>query len=432
MNANCGGLGGVREKAGGLCMAVSSKPHEESARRRIYFALEAYEEWPRGRVLANSIIALIIINLICVCLESVPELAARFALLFRTVELASLVLFSIEYAARLWVAVEHAPYRKLKPWTARLRLATSPSGIVDLLAVLPFWFAPLLPADYRVLLVLRVVRFLKLARYSPGIHSLLEALQAERRALIGCLVILLGVALFAAACMHLVEGRVQPDKLGTIPDALWWAIVTLGTIGYGDVVPITPIGRLVASITIFAGLIIMALPIGIIATAFAEQVHRRDFVITWRMISRVPLFAELNADQVADIIKLLKAQSFESGSVITRRGEPAHSMFFIADGEVEIAIAGRRLRLGPGQFFGEVAVLRRSRRSATSVAISRSKLLVLDAHDLHALMDREERIAQRILEVARLRVERETLTPEGDLISEELAGGHLSSRRKAL
>lgn len=412
-------------------MAAISKPHERSLRRRIYLALEAYEERPGSRVLATAIISLIVINLIVVCLETVPDIAAHFAELFRIIELVSLVLFSVEYAARIWVAVEHTPDRKLKPWIVRLRLATSPSGIVDLLAVLPFWFAPLLPADFRVLLVLRVVRFLKLARYSPGIHSLLEALQAERRALMGCLVILLGVALFAATGMHLVEGRVQPEKLGTIPDALWWAIVTLGTIGYGDVVPVTPLGRLVASITIFAGLIIVALPIGIIASAFAEQVHRRDFVITWSMILRVPLFAGLNASQVPDIMKLLKAQRFEAGSTIARRGEPANSMFFIADGEVEIAISGRKLRLGPGQFFGEIAVLRRSRRSATSVAIRRSKLLVLDAHDLHALMDREEQIAQHILKVARSRVGRESLTPRGDLIPEELAEAEEKEHHRA-
>ena len=123
---------------------------------------------------------------------------------------------------------------------------------------------------------------------------------------------------------------------------MWWAIVTLGTVGYGDVVPITPAGRLVAAVTIFAGLIIMALPIGIIATAFAEEVHRRDFVITWTMISRVPLFSALNAGEVGDIMKLLKARRVEAGAVIARRGERAELMFSIADGEVDIAMGGKR------------------------------------------------------------------------------------------
>ncbi len=110
----------------------------------------------------------------------------------------------------------------------------------------------MLPADLRVLLVFRIVRFFKIARYSPAMRSLLDVLYRERRALFGCLVIALGSALVAAALMHLAEGKVQPDKLGTIPDALWWAIVTIGTIGYGDVVPVTALGKLIATATIFA------------------------------------------------------------------------------------------------------------------------------------------------------------------------------------
>jgi voltage-gated potassium channel len=324
-----------------LAKQENMQKHERSLRRRVYLMLEGGDDAARSRLITRAIVALIVVNLVFVCLESIPHLAARWASLFLAVELISLILFSLEYVLRIWVAVEFAPYRKMRVTAARLRAIVSPAGIIDLMAVLPFWLAYVLPPDFRILLVLRVVRFLKLARYSPAMQSLLEALQSERRALAGCLAILMGTALFAAAAMHLVEGHVQPDKLGTIPDSLWWAIVTLGTIGYGDVVPVTPLGRLVATVTIFAGLIIVALPIGIIATAFAEEVHRRDFVITWSMISRVPLFSELNASQVADVMKLLKAQRFEEGAIIARRGEPAHSMFFIADGQVEISIAGK-------------------------------------------------------------------------------------------
>jgi hypothetical protein len=159
--------------------------------------------------------------------------------------------------------------------------------VIDLLAVLPFWLAFLLPLDLRVLLVFRMGRFLKLARYSPAMRSLLDALYNERRALFGSFVILVGATLLAASIMHVIERHAQPDKFGTIPDAMWWAIVTLGTIGYGDVVPVTALGRLVAAITIFVGLIMVALPIGIVATAFADEIHRRDFVVTRGMVARV-------------------------------------------------------------------------------------------------------------------------------------------------
>ncbi len=308
----------------------------------------------------------------------------------------------------------------MRPMRARLAYILSLAGLVDLLAVAPFWFIMVVPGSLRVLLVFRFVRFLKLARYSPAMRSLLDVLYSERRALFGCLIVLLGTALVAATLMYLAERHVQPQKLGTIPDALWWAIVTLGTIGYGDVVPLTAIGKVIATVTIFLGLIMIALPVGIIATAFSEQIHRRDFIVTWGMIARVPLFAELDASEIADVMKLLRAQVAEAGQVIVRQGDLAQSMYFIAAGEVEVELKGAGVRLGVGQFFGEVAVLRRGRRSATVVALTQSSLLVLDAQDLHTLMERDPRVAKSINEVMEKRVGRETITPKGDLATEEI------------
>ena len=332
----------------------------------------------------------------------------------------SLAVFTLEYGLRLWVAVEHGPHRELPPWRARLKYMISPAGLVDLVAVLPFWFAPLLPNDLRVLLVFRMVRFFKIARYSPAMRSLLDVLYRERRALFGCLVMTAGATLVAAALMHLAEGKVQPDKLGTIPEAMWWAIVTIGTIGYGDVVPVTVLGKLIATGTIFIGVMMIALPVGIIATAFSEQIHRRDFIVTWGMIARVPLFAELDAGDIADVMQLLRAQLAEPGQVIVREGEPAHSMYFIAAGQVEVALKKREhVQLGPGQFFGEVAVLKRARRSATATALTRVNLLVLDAQDLHALMSRDPRIAERIEDVVEKRVGRDAAGRKGDTVKTE-------------
>ena len=223
-----------------------------------------------GVAIDRLLVALIVINLVAVALQSVPALGARYGLAFESIEYVSLAVFTIEYGLRLWGAVEHGPHRHLSATRARLKYALSPAGIVDLIAVLPFWFAIVLPADFRFVLVFRIVRFFKIARYSPAMRSLLDVLYRERRALFGCLVITLGTALVAAALMHLAEGKVQPQKLGTIPDALWWAIVTLGTIGYGDVVPLTVLGKVIATVTIFLGLIMIALPVGIIATAFSR------------------------------------------------------------------------------------------------------------------------------------------------------------------
>lgn len=203
----------------------------KAMRRRVYMALE---QGPVGERIAvftdRALMALIVVNLVAVALESVPSIDAQYKLVFEIIEYVSLAVFTVEYALRVWGAVEHGPHQHLTPTRARLKYVLSPAGLVDLAAVAPFWFNLVTPDDFRFVLVFRMVRFFKIARYSPAMRSLLDVLYRERRALFGCLVITLGTALVAAALMHLAEGKVQPDKLGTIPDALWWSIVTIGTI----------------------------------------------------------------------------------------------------------------------------------------------------------------------------------------------------------
>src|SRR6185436_2363884 len=178
--------------------------------------------------------------------------------------------------------------------------------------------------------------FLKLVRFSPAMTTLSRALYGERRALIGALVLMVGTAVFSGAIMHAIEGRAQPDKFGTIPDAMWWALATLTTIGYGDAVPITPLGKLFGACVMIFGLGLFALPIGIIATAFVNEIHRRDFVVTWGMVARVPLFSALDAAAIGEVMKIMRTRAVQAGTVIAARGEEAGGMFFIADGEVRI------------------------------------------------------------------------------------------------
>jgi voltage-gated potassium channel len=185
-------------------------------------------------------------------------------------------------------------------------------------------------------------------------------------------------------------------------------------------VPITVAGRLIGGLTIFAGLLMMALPVGIVATAFANEVHRRDFVVTWGLVARIPLFSQLSATQIADVMKILRAQKVDKGAIIARRGEPAHSMYLIVDGEVEIKLRHRSVRLGAGNFFGEIAALRQTRRSATVLALQSTRLLALDASDLHGLMDSEPQIASRIWDAARARLGSKSDEPSSDLIAAEL------------
>ena len=142
--------------------------------------------------------------------------------------------------------------------------------------------------------------------------------------------------------------------------------------------------------------------------------------MTWGLVARVPLFNQLSATQIADVMKILRAQKVEKGAVIVRRGEPAHSMYLIVDGEVEIRLRHRHVRLSAGDFFGEIAALRQSRRSATVQALTPTRLLALDASDLHGLMDREPQIASRIWEAAQARLGSEMDKTSSDLIDLEL------------
>ena len=398
-------------------------PHDKASalRRRVFELLEHGTMGDAtGRLLNVALICLIVINVVAVPLNTVPELSTRYAALFRAVEVVSVIVFTLEYALRLWVAVEHAGGDRRHPLHARLAYARSLDGIVDLIAILPFWIGFFLPADLRAILVFRIFRFLKLARYSVGVRSLLDAIYEERRPLAGCLLIFLGTALLAASLMHLAEREAQPEKFGTIPHAMWWAVATLGTVGYGDVVPVTWIGRAINSVAIICALVMIALPVGILATAFSQTIHNRDFVVTWGMVARVPLFEGLKASEIADISRLLRAETVEAGAVVARRGDPAHSMYFIASGEVEIELADGTRRLGAGHFFGEVAVLRRARRSATVCATTRTRLLVLDADDFHDLLSKQPELAGRLRDVVQERLGRELITRKGDILTEEI------------
>ncbi|QOG17363.1 cyclic nucleotide-gated ion channel [Bradyrhizobium sp. SEMIA] len=384
-------------------------------RDRLYELLEhdplAYSV---GSRFIRLIIAVIVLNVAAMVLASVPELDARFDTLFGAIAVFAVIVFALEYLARLWTVAGHTQ-RNGSALSDRLSYAFSALGIIDLMAFLPAAVV-LATGRHATLAGLGVLPFFKLIRYSPAMRSLLAAVHAERRALIGCVVILFGVVLTFASLLYAVERDVQPGKLGTIPDAMWWAIVTLGTVGYGDVVPVTPLGKFISVFAIISGFAMIALPVAIISSAFAEEVRRRDFVVTWGMLARVPLFSHLSAAEIADIMRLLRARTIEQGEVLVRRGDAASSMYFITAGEVEIALPSQQVRLGDGTFFGEIALLHQTKRSGTVTATRKTRLLLLDAQDFHALIARMPTLAAHVHETAKARLE-ET----GDLAAAELA-----------
>jgi len=389
-------------------------------RDRLYELLE-HDHLPHsvGSRFVRLIVGIIVIDVLAAILASVPEYDAKFDSLFTTIEVAAVAIFALEYLARIWSVVGHS-LRDMTPMRARLEYALSALGIIDLVAFLPSAVA-LAFGDRHALVLFGMLPFLKLVRYSPALRSLLAALHAERRTLFGCIVILTGAVLLFASLLFAIEHNVQSEKFGTIPQAMWWAIVTLGTVGYGDVVPVTPLGKIVSVVTIVVGFAMIALPVAIISTAFAEEVRRRDFVVTWGMLARVPLFSHLGASEIADIMRLLRAQTIESGEVLVRRGDVASSMYFITAGEVEIDLPSQRVRLSDGTFFGEIALLHRTKRSGTVTATRKTKLLALDAQDFHALIARLPALAAHLKETAEARLADTAQVLKGDIAAGEIA-----------
>ncbi|MCC8956857.1 ion transporter [Bradyrhizobium sp. Pear77] len=388
-------------------------------RERLYELLEQdHLPYSVGARFVRLVVAIITVDVLAAILASVPEIDAQFWWLFTAIEITAVTAFALEYAARLWSVVGRS-LRDMTPLQARLEYAFSALGVIDLLAFLPSAIA-LAIGDKTALVLFGMLPFLKLVRYSTAMRSLLAALHAERRTLFGCVVILTGAVLLFASLLYAIEHKVQPDKFGTMPQAMWWAIVTLGTVGYGDVVPVTPLGRMVTVVAIVVGFAMIALPVAIVSTAFADEVRRRDFVVTWGMLARVPLFSHLNAADIADIMRLLRSQTIEAGEVLVRRGDAASSMYFITAGEVEIDLPSQRVRLADGSFFGEIALLRRTNRSGTVTAMRKTKLLLLDAQDFHALIERMPALAAHVRETAEARLA-DPLAAGGDLAAGEIA-----------
>lgn len=223
-----------------------------------------------GRAFDVFIITLIGLNALAVVVETVPGIVDGYAEWFRAFELFSVVVFVAEYVLRLWSITANPAYTD--PVTGRLRWMASPFAIIDVLAILPAFFLHL---DLRFIRVLRVLRVLKLGRYSESVQILGNVVRRSRAEILTSL-FLVGLALvLTSSFMYYAERDAQPDKFASIPHAMWWAIIALTTTGYGDVYPITTIGRLLGGFTALLGVMTIALPVGILSSSFVEEVQAR-------------------------------------------------------------------------------------------------------------------------------------------------------------
>jgi voltage-gated potassium channel len=240
----------------------------------LYATLEPGPAPSRATKYAMGLLAVLIgANVLAVILQTVNSLDARFGQAFLIFEYVSVAIFSIEYLIRIWICTQNPKYSR--PVLGRLRYIVSPIALIDLLAIAPF-FLPFVTTDLRILRVLRLARLLrvfKLGRYSDALATL-GRVARKKRAQLGVILVFLGLALvISASIIYYVENPHQPDKFSSIPASLWWAIVTLTTVGYGDMWPVTILGKILTGVIALTGIGLFALPAGILASGFSGELE---------------------------------------------------------------------------------------------------------------------------------------------------------------
>ena len=322
---------------------------------------------------------------------TVPELRAEFHVWLSIALWLCLGVFAGELILKCWPA-SRAEDEPNYLFTA--------AGVIDLMAVVPIPVALLAGVSSDVAWLLASLWLLKLTALVPGFALLGRVLSLEARPLASVLVIFLIVLLLAGTALHILEGGRQPQQFGSLPLSLWWAVTTLTTTGYGDSVPETFLGRLIAGIVMICGLGVFGLWTGILANGFAAEHRRRDFIRNWDLVTQVPFLRNLDPPAIIALTRMLRPVELAASTVVVRRGRPGDCMYFIASGEVEVKVEPQPIRLGPGAFFGEIALLRDSTRTATVVTTAPSTLLILEVADFRDFMAHHPDLATAIAKEA--------------------------------
>jgi voltage-gated potassium channel len=249
-------------------------------RATVYRVIFADESGSRNlNTFDTVLITLICLNVLAIMLESMEVIATAYRTELYLFEIFSVAVFTIEYFVRAWCVVEQPQGRYAHAVRGRLLYLMTPMALIDLLAVLPFYLAFLVAIDLRFLRVLRLLRVFKLTRYSSAMSILLSVIRQESKAFAAALFVLTLLIVMSASMIHVFEHEAQPEKFASIPHAMWWALITLTTVGYGDIVPITMGGKLFGAFISVIGIGMVALPAGILASGFSEKLHarRRDY-----------------------------------------------------------------------------------------------------------------------------------------------------------
>jgi len=248
-------------------------------KKRLFEILEAEpaDDDSVNRVVGLFFIVLILLNVLTVVLETVETVYTAHKIFFGGFEVFSVVVFSVEYVLRLWTCTLDPRFNP--PILGRLRYALTPMAVIDLLAILPFYLPMLIPLDLRMIRMLRLFRLLrlfKMERYSGASRVLVEVFKEKKEELLLVAGFVVMMLVFSSSLMYFIENAAQPQIFSSIPATMWWSVATLTTVGYGDMLPVTPLGRLLGALIALLGIGLFALPAGILASGFAEKVQTKQ------------------------------------------------------------------------------------------------------------------------------------------------------------
>ena len=247
----------------------------KNLRRNLYRILETSAGQRRGISLGFNLllISIITLNAIAIILHTVPEYSQQYDRLFAQFEVFSVLFFTIEYLLRIWVCVENDKYRHW--FWGRLRYIVSAAALIDFLAIFPFYFT-LFATDLaivRILRLFRIFRLFRISRYSHAFRVIQHVIDDKKEELILSLVFVVFMLIIVSSVMYYVEHPAQPAVFSSIPATMWWGISAMTTVGYGDMHPITPLGKLLGGIAAIVGILLFALPTGIVTSGFLEQLR---------------------------------------------------------------------------------------------------------------------------------------------------------------
>lgn len=244
-------------------------------RKKTYQVLEKHIGGKLSFRINLFLVILIISSVIVVILESDKNFSDNYKNSFYLFEFFAFSIFTLDYILRIWIAPEAKNNQQISNLKIRLNYILTPMAIIDLIAILPFFLGFFIADDLIMLRLLRLVRAFKLTRYAHSMDILLSVLKYEATTFFSAFFILGIIIILTATGMHLIEGEIQPEAFGSIPKSLWWATITLTTVGYGDVIPITVVGKLLGGIIAISGITMAALPAGIMASGFSAEINRR-------------------------------------------------------------------------------------------------------------------------------------------------------------